>query len=95
MLTYGWEYGTLVLPYIGTGVGRVTCFRFRDTAREYIPGSILVPCGFSTGSLFLAINEATGYSPPLEGIGSKSKGGKQGSEAGASILYPAIEHGTE
>ena len=69
---------------------------FATLPENILPGIILVcSVDFSTESLFLAINEATGYSPPLEGIGSKLKGGKQGREAGSLYLYPASEHGTE
>ena len=39
-------------------------------------------------SLFRAVKKATGSSPPLEGIGSKIKGGVQGVMSGKLLILP-------
>ncbi len=54
------------------------CFHFCTCAGEYLTGKQQRLADNKPDSLFYAVKKATGSSPPLEGIGSKIKGGVQG-----------------
>jgi hypothetical protein len=74
---------------MGTGQGELPVSAFATLPENVYQGaSWFTLWEKPTESLFLAINEATGDSPPLEGIGSKLKGGKQGREAGSRHPLP-------
>jgi len=65
-------------------------FRFCTYAGECLQGSNNDSLTTTQDSLFRAGQKATGSSPPLEGIGSKIKGGEQGMENGMLLILPVF-----
>jgi hypothetical protein len=64
------------------------CFRFCNCAGECLTGKQQRLADNKPGFVVSCLKKATGSSPPLEGIGSKIKGGAQGLVSWNLLILP-------